>query len=44
MLETILRERVNTRELLPSQRRRLRELQLPDGTAEKSEKCKNSFF
>ncbi|XP_052226154.1 insulin-degrading enzyme-like isoform X2 [Dreissena polymorpha] len=31
MLENILRERLHTKELLPSQRRRLRELQLPDG-------------
>ncbi|XP_052772336.1 insulin-degrading enzyme-like [Mya arenaria] len=31
MLEGILREKVGTRELLPSQRRRLREIQLPDG-------------
>lgn len=31
MVENILKEQVSTKELLPSQRRRLREIQLPDG-------------
>ncbi|XP_045188841.2 insulin-degrading enzyme-like [Mercenaria mercenaria] len=31
LIENILREQVSTKELLPSQRRRLREIQLPDG-------------
>ena len=31
LVENILRDNVSTKELLPSQRKRLREIQLPDG-------------